>query len=74
MTIKEIARVRTTGKIDPNVQVLICYQEFIHTRDEDGDYLIPGFKYWENMLRQKVNEISETQFEVPATGEILTRI
>lgn len=74
MTIKEIARIRTTGQIDPNVQVLICYQEFITSSDEDGVSLIPGYMYWENMLRQKVNQISEKQFEVPATGEILTKI
>jgi hypothetical protein len=74
MTIKEIERVSATGQKDPNVQVLVCYQEYIVSSDEDGVSMIPRFKYWETMLRQKVNQISDTQFEVPATGEILTRI
>jgi len=74
MTIKEIDRFQVTGEKDPNVQYLILYQEYIVTNDEDGRSVIPGFQYIENMLGQKVNMISDTQFEVPATGEVLTRV
>lgn len=72
--IKEVDRIKVTGIDKPTIRELIVYQEFIVDHDEDGESHTPGFKSIETLLRQKVNMISETQFEIVSTGEILTRV
>lgn len=71
---KEVSRIKVTGIDKPTVRELVVYQEFIVDHDEGGESLTPGFQYLETMLHQKVNMISDTQFEIISTGEILTRV
>lgn len=71
---KEVERIKVTGQDKPTVRELIVYQEFIVDRDEDGVSHIPGYQFIQTMLREPVNKISATQFEIVATGELLTKV
>lgn len=71
---KEIDRIKVTGIDKPTVRQLIVYQEFVVDRDEDGESLIPGYVSIKTMLGEPVNQISETQFQIVPTDEVLTKV
>ncbi|MGN1057193.1 MAG: hypothetical protein ACI4QS_10830 [Comamonas sp.] len=72
--IKEIDRIKVTGIDKPTVRQLIVYQEIVVDRDEDGVSHIPGYTFIKTMMGDPVNQISDTQFQIVPTGEILTKV
>ncbi len=71
---KETARIEVLDAHGSKLQV-IEYQDFHSTTYLDGKSDVrPGLKYYENMNRERLNVVSETEFQVTRTGEVLTRL
>ncbi len=71
---KETARIAVRDAHGSTLQV-IEYQDFHSTTYLDGKSDVrPGLKYYENMNRERLNVVSETEFQVTRTGEVLTRL
>lgn len=72
--IKEVERIHVIDAHGSKLQI-ICYQEFHTEQLLDGSRTVsPGLKYYEDMNRNKVNKLSDKEFQVVRTGERLTRI
>lgn len=72
--VKEVERIYVTDSHGSKLQV-ICYQEFhVHPLLDGTQDVTPGLKYYEDMNRNKVNKLSDKEFQVVRTGERLTRI
>lgn len=70
--IKEVKRYSVLDAHGSKLQI-ICYQEYLPAGTLDNpNAVVPGLQYLEDMNRNKVNQISESQFQVVTTGELLT--